>query len=47
MELSFRQYAGVVQPSVMIVGCKLDLMDVGCRKELPKFTKPRPYFKEV
>jgi len=29
-----RQYAGVVQPSVMIVGCKLDLVDVGCRREI-------------
>ena len=27
-----RQFAGSVQPSVIIVGCKLDLVDVGCRR---------------
>ena len=29
-----RQFAGPVAPSVMVVGTKLDLMEVGCRREV-------------
>ena len=29
-----RQFAGPVAPSVMVVGTKLDLVEVGCRREV-------------
>ena len=30
----YRQFAGPVAPSVMVVGTKLDLVEVGCRREV-------------
>lgn len=30
----YRQFAGPVVPSVMVVGTKLDLVEVGCRREV-------------
>ena len=29
-----RKHAGTVQPSVIIVGCKLDLVELGCRRQV-------------
>ena len=29
-----REYAGDIQPTVIIVGCKLDLVGVGCKREV-------------
>ena len=32
--IHFRQSAGPVSPSIILVGCKLDLVEVGCRREV-------------
>ena len=29
-----REYAGPVAPTIVVVGCKLDLIDIGCKRQV-------------
>jgi len=29
-----REYAGPVAPTIVVVGCKLDLVDIGCKRQV-------------
>ena len=33
-----REHAGSVPPTIIIVGCKLDLVDIGCKREVKSFS---------
>ena len=34
-----REYAGSVSPTIIIVGCKMDLVGIGCKREVGPYIK--------